>query len=145
MITLHRELLGPAIALVLWTFVMWTWMYATRIPAITKAKMKLDANAVRGEQMALLPPEVRRKADNYNHLFEQPTLFYPVAIMLALVSQNPGLDALIAWAFVLLRVMHSLWQSLNNTIVVRFALFALSSLVLMGLSVRCAIAVFASG
>ena len=70
-----HAMLGPVVALVLWTFVIWAWMYATRIPAISKARMRLDATAPRGEQMSKLPPEVRWKADNYNHLFEQPTLF----------------------------------------------------------------------
>ena len=68
-------LLRPVVALVAWTFVMWTWMYATRIPAILRMRMKMDPTAPRGEQMATLPAEVRWKADNYNHLFEQPTLF----------------------------------------------------------------------
>jgi hypothetical protein len=48
----NRAMLLPAIALAAWTFVMWTWMYATRIPAMLKMKMKLDGDAPRGEQMA---------------------------------------------------------------------------------------------
>ena len=75
---------------------MWAWMYVTRIPAIRRARMKLDPSAPRGEQMATLPPEVRWKADNYNHLFEQPTLFYAVGLALALVTRDEGTDAAIA-------------------------------------------------
>ena len=78
-----QPLLAPVIALVVWTVVMWAWMYATRIPAILRMRMKLDGNAPRGEQMATLPARVRWKADNYNHLFEQPVLFYATAISLA--------------------------------------------------------------
>ena len=80
------SLLQPLIALVLWSFVIWTWMYATRIPAIMKMKMRMDPEAPRGEQMALLPAKVRWKADNYNHLMEQPTLFYAVTLALAIVG-----------------------------------------------------------
>jgi hypothetical protein len=129
-------LLRPVIALVLWTFVMWAWMYATRIPAIRAARMRLDGHRPRGEQMAELPAEVRWKADNYNHLMEMPTLFYAVALVLALVSTNPETDAQLAWAYVGLRVVHSVFQALVNKIEVRFALFILSSLVLLTLSVR---------
>lgn len=131
-------LLRPVIALVLWTFVMWTWMYATRLPAVRRAGMKLDPTRPRGEQMAELPPEVRWKADNYNHLFEQPTLFYAVAISLAVLGVGGPLEVGLAWAYVVLRVLHSVWQATRNVIEVRFTLFALSSIVLLGLALRAA-------
>jgi hypothetical protein len=83
---------------------------------------------------------VRWKADNYNHLMEQPTLFYAIAIVLALVEPDATNRAL-AWGYVGLRVAHSLVQALVNKIEVRFGLFALSSLVLIVLSVRAAFAV----
>jgi hypothetical protein len=140
----HRPLLTPVVALVAWTFVMWLWMYATRLPALRRMKLKLDPTAPRGEQMAQLPPEVRWKADNYNHLMEMPTIFYPIAIVLALVSTGPGVDAALAWTYVGLRVVHSVFQATVNRIEIRFVFFALSSLVLMALTVRAALALFAA-
>jgi hypothetical protein len=137
---LHRSLLTPVVAMVLWSFVMWAWMYATRIPAMRRARMKPDGQLQRGEQMALLPAEVRWKADNYNHLMEMPTLFYAVAIVLSLVSQAPGTDAAWAWAYVGLRVAHSLVQAVVNKIELRFLLFNLSALALLVLSVRALLA-----
>lgn len=133
---ISNSLLAPVIGLVGWTFVMWAWMYATRIPAMFAQKMKPDPNAPRGEQMAQLPASVRWKADNYNHLMEQPTLFYAVAIVLALVSKRPELDALLAWSYVGLRVVHSFVQAVINKIELRFALFMISSLVLLVLTLR---------
>ncbi|MFO0623725.1 MAG: MAPEG family protein [Polyangia bacterium] len=140
---LSTSLLSPVIGLVGWSFVMWAWMYATRIPAMFAQKMKPDPNAPRGEQMAQLPANVRWKADNYNHLMEQPTLFYAVAIVLALVSKRPELDATIAWSYVGLRVLHSFVQAVINKIELRFALFMVSSLVLLVLTVRAALALCA--
>jgi hypothetical protein len=137
-----NPMLAPVMALVLWTFVMWAWMYVTRIPAIQAAKMRLDPNAPRGEQMSQLPPSVRWKADNYNHLFEMPTLFYAVALVLAIAGDHSTLSLGLAWAYVALRVVHSLWQALVNVIVPRFALFFMSSLVLLVLAVRAALFVF---
>jgi hypothetical protein len=84
-------IVAPVVALALWTHVVWAWMYATRIPAIRSAKMVLDPTAPRGEQMATLPPSVRWKADNYDHLMEQPTVFYAVALSLAVL----GLSSLV--------------------------------------------------
>ena len=90
-------ILAPVMALVLWTFVMQVWLYATRIPAVLKAKVPLDPAATSTEFNAYLPPQVRWKADNYNHLLEQPVLFYATALVLALgatgaAAQTPPLN-----------------------------------------------------
>ncbi len=135
-------MLAPVITLVLWTFVVWGWMYATRIPAIIQSKMVLNPQAPRGEQMNQLPANVRWKADNYNHLMEQPTLFYAVGLALAVAGDATSLSLGLAWAYVGLRVVHSLVQALINIIQVRFALFFLSSLVLLALTIRAALLVF---
>lgn len=135
-----RALLLPIAALVAWTFVMWAWMYVTRIPAIRNSKMKLDPSVPRGEQMALLPASVRWKADNYNHLMEMPTLFYAIAIIMALSGRATPTDSWIAWGYVGLRVVHSIFQSTVNKIEVRFSLFFLSTVVLIVLTVRTLLA-----
>jgi hypothetical protein len=135
-------LLAPVIALVLWTFVMWGWMYWTRTPAILRMRMRLDPNAPRGAQMNELPPQVRWKADNYNHLFEQPTLFYAVALVLALTRDTSNVALGLAWIYVALRVVHSVWQATVNVIPIRFYLFSASSVVLFVLAVRAALRVF---
>lgn len=127
-------ILTPVVVLVAWSLVMWLWMYITRLPAMQKMKMKPDPQAPRGEQMNLLPASVRWKADNYNHLMEQPTIFYALALALAMLGQGDGLNLVLAWSYVGLRVVHSLWQALFNVIEVRFVLFVLSSLVLVGLT-----------
>lgn len=132
----HSPILAPVVALVAWTMVMWLWMYITRIPAIQRSKMKLDPNAPRGEQMATLPPSVRWKADNYNHLFEQPTIFYAIALVLAVMDLGGGTNLTLAWAYVGLRVVHSIIQATWNKIEVRFAVFFLSSIPLIWLIVN---------
>ncbi len=132
---MHSPILLPVVALVAWTMVMWAWMYVTRIPAIRRAGMRLDPDAPRGQQMSTLPPSVRWKADNYNHLMEQPTQFYAIAIALALLDRGGGADLALAWAYVAIRVLHSLVQATWNKIEVRFSLFFLSSLVLIALVV----------
>lgn len=137
----NSPILAPLVALVAWSLVMWTWMYATRLPAIKKAHMRLDPQAPRGEQMNSLPASVRWKADNYNHLMEQPTIFYAVALTLALLGQGGGANLALAWAYVALRVVHSLVQALTNQIEVRFAIFVLSSLALFGLTFNAIMAV----
>ena len=137
-----QPMLGPVVALVAWTALVWFWMYATRIPAIVAARMRLDPNVPRGEQMAQLPARVRWKADNYNHLMEQPTLFYAVALTLAMLGAGDALNVILAWLYVGLRVVHSLVQALINAIMIRFWLFMISSVVLLAMTIRAALDVF---
>ena len=137
-----HTMLQPVIALVLWSMVMWAWLYATRLPAMMQARTKLDATLPRDVMLGGLPPRVRWKADNYNHLMEQPTLFYATALTLALIGQGEGLNLWLAWAYVGLRVIHSLIQVLINVIVVRFAVFMAASAILVVLAVRTAMVVF---
>jgi len=132
----EAPILNPVVTLVCWSLIMWIWLYATRIPAVMSAKIKLDSNAPNGEQMAQLPPNLRWKADNYNHLMEQPTIFYAVALALALLGEGAGVNYYLAWAYVLLRVVHSFVQVLGNKIEVRFAVFILSNIPLLGLAVN---------
>ncbi len=139
---MHSPLLAPIVVLVAWSMVMWVWMYVTRIPAIAAAKMRLDPQAPRGEQMASLPARVRWKADNYNHLMEQPTAFYAVALSLALLDRGTGAPLTLAWSYVGLRVVHSVVQATWNKIEVRFTVFALSSLALIAMTAIALLAVF---
>jgi len=89
------EILKPAVLLMAWTMVMWAWMYATRIPAMVRGQ--IDGNRLADDPEAtldrLLPPRVQWKAHNYNHLHEAPTVFYAVAIVLAIIGQGDGLNA----------------------------------------------------
>ena len=135
-------ILTPVVALVLWTFVMWAWLYATRIPAILRLKLVFDPRRPTAEFMDAIPPEVRWKADNYNHLMEQPTLFYALALTLAFAGHGDGLNLVLAWAYVAIRVVHSLIQALANVIMARFAVFMAGSLVLLCLAAKAAMAVF---
>jgi hypothetical protein len=135
-------ILQPVVALVLWSFVMWAWLYATRIPAIQAAKAPMTPNMTAADLNAVIPPHVRWKADNYNHLMEQPTIFYATALSLAAVGQGDGWNLWLAWTYVALRVVHSLVQATVNVILFRFSIFMLASLALLALAVRAAMAVF---
>ena len=136
------EILKPVVMLLILSCAMLLWLYATRIPAILKLDIELNPTLPSGTQMSQLPYRVRWKADNYNHLLEQPVLFYAAAITLAVVGEGDGLNATLAWIYVGLRVVHSVFQATVNKIPVRFLLFALSSVVLIILVVRLALVVF---
>lgn len=138
---IRAEILTPAAVLVLWTLVMLGWLAVSRFGA---------AKAVPREQMKTLPRVGGRGSDlerviphksawpshNYTHLHEQPTLFYAVVVILAMTGQGNGVNAQLAWAYVAIRIIHSIWQSTINTLPVRFGLFILGTLCLAVLAVN---------
>jgi hypothetical protein len=139
---MHSPIFAPLVALVLWSFVMGAWLYATRIPALMKNRIIYDPYRPNEAFHAQLPAQVRWKADNYNNLMEQPTLFYAVALTLALLDAGTGLNVLLAWLYVALRVAHSLVHALINIVMLRFTVFIAASIVLLLLSLRAALMVF---
>lgn len=139
----HNPILAPAAVLVLWTLIMLLWMVTTRLPAMAKAGVTLGKvpPGGRGADLdKLLPASTNWKAHNYNHLVEQPTLFYAVVAILALAGAGAGLNLTLAWGYTGLRILHSLWQATVNTIPVRFALFFLSTLCLITLAINAVLA-----
>ena len=139
----NHLLLQPVVALLAWSAIMFIWMYAVRIPAMIKAGVDLK-NRVGGQGSDLdkiLPPEVQWKSHNYNHLMEQPTLFYAACLVLVMTNCESPIARYAAWVYVGLRVAHSLVQSISNRIRYRFGLFLLASIaliVLIGVAV-CAV------
>ncbi|QNA84080.1 MAPEG family protein [Sphingomonas sp. So64.6b] len=140
----HSPILAPIVVLIAWSLIMWLWMYVRRIPAMAKAG--IDTKKLVGgngsDLRARIPAKDQWPADNYNHLMEQPTLFYAIALVLALTGTGGGVNLSIAWAYVGLRIVHSLIQVTVNRVMVRFAIFALSTLCLMALTLHAAMAVF---
>jgi hypothetical protein len=134
----YSPILGPVVALVAWTLVVMTWMAVTRISAMKKAGIDLRSR-VGGRGLNLegvIPDEVNWKAHNYQHLVEQPTLFYAVALTLALMGMGYGINLWLAWAYVIFRILHSLIQCTVNIVKYRLTMFALGSLCLLGLIVH---------
>ena len=135
---MQAQMLAPAAVLIVWSIIMLLWTAGTRFPAMAKSGMDLK-NAKpggRGQDLeGVIPDKVNWKSHNYAHLMEQPTIFYPTVIILAMMGAG-AIDVLLAWAYVGLRIVHSLWQALVNVVAIRFLLFILSTLALTALAVR---------
>lgn len=146
---MQHAILLPMLVLAGWTMIVWLWMYATRLPAMSRAGIdgtKLVGSTGKGLRDQLVAAGEERAswvADNYNHLMEQPTIFYATVLALAVMGGGGSLAVNLAWAYAGLRIGHSLVQILINRVVVRFGLFALASLCLFGL-VAVAISVAAA-
>jgi hypothetical protein len=137
---MQAQILAPATVLVLWTIVMLFWMAGSRLPAMKSAGGGLGKAKPggRGQDLeGVLPDSVNWKSHNHTHLMEQPTLFYATIATLAILGPNSH-DVLFAWAYVALRIVHSIWQATVNRVPVRFMLFLLSTLCLVVLALHAA-------
>lgn len=141
------QMLVPVVALIAWTLIVMVWLYVIRIPAMRKAG--IDVARITGSKPggldAVLAEKDQWPAHNYMHLVEQPTLFYAVCFALVLLHAGGGYNPMLAWAYVGLRVLHSLVQMTSNRILYRFTLFALSSLALIALTVQAVRSVIHAG
>jgi hypothetical protein len=143
-VPITSPIFAPAIALVLWSLVMLGWLALTRLPAMARVGVSLTTVVgARGANLeGVVPDRVNWKAHNYAHLMEQPTLFYATVIILGVIGQGDGINLQLAWAYVALRIVHSLVQATWNRVVVRFTLFSLSTLALLLLAFNAARATF---
>lgn len=135
---MQAQMLAPAAVLVAWSLIMLLMIPPTRFPALKKLGITVG-NVPRGargqDSESQLPPRVQWISHNYAHLMEQPTIFYPTVIIIAMMGAAAG-DVLAAWIYVGLRIIHSLWQALVNIVMVRFLLFVLATLALVYLAYR---------
>lgn len=137
---MFSTILTPVLALVAWSLVMWLWLYAARIPAMQKAKIDPQKAVLEGT-LGLKGP-AQWPADNYNHLMEQPTLFYALAFYVYLSGTESTINIALAWAYVVLRIVHSFIQATSNIVMLRFLVFSLASLCLVAMVVEQAIALY---
>lgn len=140
--SMQTQILAPAAILVLWSIVMLFWMAGTRLPAIKKSGSGLGEAKPggRGKDLeGVVPDKVNWKAHNYTHLMEQPTIFYAAVMILAITGAGSW-DVLLAWIYVGLRIVHSIYQATINKVNVRFTIFLLSTIALLILSVRAVMA-----
>ncbi len=135
---MQAQILAPAAVLVLWSLVMLVWLAATRLPPIFKQPGGMAAAKPGGrgaELEGVLPDSINWKSHNYTHLMEQPTIFYATVVILALMGAS-ATDVMLAWAYVAIRIVHSIWQATVNVVSVRFTLFILSTICLLVLAIH---------
>ena len=137
---IQSPIFAPAIVLVLWSLVMLLWLALSRLPAMSKAGLDVSkAVGSRGANLeGVLPDQVNWKSHNYTHLMEQPTIFYATVVILGVTGAGVGFNLTLAWAYVLIRILHSIVQATWNRVAVRFALFNLSTAALLVLAINAA-------
>ena len=139
---MDMSILTPAAVLVLWSLIMLFWLAYARFSAAAKlGNSEPVAPGLRGQDIGpKLPPSAAWKSHNYAHLMEQPTIFYPTVFILFLTGTATPVTVIMAWACVILRINHSVYQSTVNKVMIRFAIFLASTLCLLFLAVHAVLA-----
>jgi hypothetical protein len=136
-------LLAPVVALVAWSIVMLFWLVLVRAPQMRGRKIP---EGIRGADLEREQPgRINWPGHNYQHLMEQPTLFYAIVFALVLMGFDARINVYLAWGYVGFRILHSIWQATVNVVPVRFLLFLLSTLCLIALTIHAAIYLFHHG
>jgi len=135
---MSTAILAPAAVLVFWSLIVLFWMAATRLPAAKKLGIDItEKPGGRGPDIdPSLPDKVAWKSHNYTHLMEQPTLFYAIVVILAMAEAGTGLNLYLAWGYVGLRIIHSIWQVTVNLVNVRFLIFLASTVCLIIMTIN---------
>ena len=135
----QTAIFGPFFATILLTFVVWVYMYVKRIRFLTSNQVDPKDMAVPGALAAISPPDVSNPSDNLKNLFEIPVLFYALALYLFATGQVDGVYVGAAWIFAIFRALHSAVHCTVNVILVRFALYSVSSLAVWLIAARAAL------
>ncbi len=141
----YSSLIAPVVALVAWSLVMLVWMAVARRGAFGRKGISLGALPPGSRGSALDnagEDQAQWKAHNYNHLMEQPTIFYAIVFALILMKMDVEINVWLAWGYVGLRIVHSIVQSTVNIVKYRLILFGLSTVCLLGLTVHAAARIF---
>ncbi|MFT4089645.1 MAG: MAPEG family protein [Asticcacaulis sp.] len=134
-------MIEPVLGLIVWSLFVLVWLYVRRVPAIIKLRIPPQVLADK-RNFRKLPASAQNVAENYNHLMEQPTLFYALCLAIHLSGYSDRLFLVLAWIYVGLRIAHTLVQTIGNKIVLRSLVFALSSGILIVMTLRIVLLVF---
>lgn len=138
---MDTTILAPAAVLVAWSLVMLAWLAFSRFSAAAKlGSNEPPAPGLRGQDIDPMLGTAAWKSHNYTHLMEQPTIFYATVFILHIAGAASPLMIKFAWAYVALRIIHSVYQAVVNKVMVRFSIFALSTVCLVVLAVNAVMA-----
>ncbi|MEO1594552.1 MAG: MAPEG family protein [Pseudomonadota bacterium] len=126
----------PFLGMMVLTFVVWVTLYRRRIAYMRAERIHPQRVSTPEKGRQLIPDHVNYPANNYNHLFELPVLFYALVLFLIATGMDDRIDAALAWGFFLGRCAHSFEQCTTNIVMRRFILFIISSLFVWALLFR---------
>jgi hypothetical protein len=130
------ELALPMLGMMILTLLVWVFMFIRRISYAQSNKIDIEDFKTPADVQALIPGAESAPGNNLKNLFELPILFYAICLYLTVTLQVDSLYVNCAWAFLVLRVLHSLIHCTYNKVAHRFAVYMLSGIALWIMVVR---------
>ncbi len=138
------DILLPMFSMIVLTAGVSALLLGSRLPSIIRHFGHLQGAMHSDELRPRLSPRMRFITDNYNHLFEQPVLFYALVVYLHLSELADDLQVQMAWLYVLARVVHSLIHLTSNNVSARALTFVTATIILIAMILRAGLALLLS-
>lgn len=132
----------PVLAMLILTGVVWLVMFVRRLAFLSKNKVDAQQLKTPTQVAALIPDDVNAPGNNFKNLFEIPVVFYAICVAAFELGKVDGLFLNCAWAFVALRVIHSIVHCTYNRVNHRFMAYLGSSLLVWFLVGKVALEIF---
>src|SRR5262249_35846837 len=136
-----QAILAPLFVLVALTFALLMWMGLVRFAAVRRREVRVSDVAL---GQLNWPPRVQQISNCYHNQLQLPVLFYVLTILALFLRKADLLFVVMAWIFVLLRVVHAAIHVTSNRVFHRFQAFAAGAIVLLLMWIIFAVRVYAS-
>ena len=130
------NILYPMFGMILLSCFVVLALYLSRLMPIIKNFGNLESARYADDFRPLLPEKLRNITANYNHIFEQPTLFYATVIYIYLMNHGDMTNIVLAWGYVVFRSFHTIIQLTLNNVSMRVIPFIFSGICLILLIVK---------
>jgi len=135
---MSTAILWPTFALVLLIFVVLVTLAAQRARYMKQTPPQREDFATSGSMKTYFAP-VEAPASNLANLFEMPALYFALVPLLLLFRHANHIQVALAWAFVILRVGHSLIHVGGGKANARFLVFLASCIALSAMWIGFAV------
>jgi hypothetical protein len=136
-----QAILAPLFVLVALTFGLMIWMGALRVAAVRRGEVRVREIALGQPNW---PPRAQQVSNCFDNQFQLPVLFYVLTILALFLRKADLLFVVMAWIFVLLRIVHATIHVTSNHIARRFQAFAAGMVVLLLMWIIFVVRVYAS-
>lgn len=133
----YKPMLLPLLAQVLLTFLVWFYLYISRIGEMKRRNIHPQALKGRHNMPELLPDSAA-SSNNFMNLLEMPVLFYLAVLLSLLLLVQDQVLIILAWSYVFLRYVHSAIHCTYNKVMHRFQVYFVSCIVLLLIWLRLA-------
>ena len=131
-------MIWPTLALVALVFLVWFTLFVQRLGHIRRHPPSPEDFATGSAALRYFEP-VEMPANNLRNLFEMPVLYFALVPLLLITGTAGPVQVALAWAYVVLRAVHSAIHIATNKVPLRFLVYLVSSAILSAMWIGFAV------